>query len=71
MQALTNKELANKIRNRMFAERDTLDEALDYAFSIAKATDNPAAVMTAVMVVLNTLANQIEVADTLNDLGVK
>jgi hypothetical protein len=71
MQALTNKELANKIRNRMFAERDTLDEALDYAFSIAKATDNPAAVMTAVMVVLNTLANQIEIADTLNDLGVK
>jgi hypothetical protein len=33
---------------------------LDYAYSIAKGTDNPAAVMTAVMVVVNTLANYIE-----------
>ena len=35
-------------------------DAIDYAYSIAKGTDNPAAVMTAVMVVVNTLSNYIE-----------
>jgi hypothetical protein len=33
---------------------------MEYAYSIAKGTDNPAAVITAVMVVVNTLANYIE-----------
>ena len=44
----------------MFADRKTFDEAMEYAYSIARGTDNPAAVMTAVMVVVNTLANYIE-----------
>jgi hypothetical protein len=52
--------LAESIRNRLFADRKTFDEAMEYAYSIAKGTDNPAAVMTAVMVVVNTLANYIE-----------
>jgi hypothetical protein len=65
---LTNKELARRIRCNLFAKRDTLDEALEYAMEVNK--DNPAA-MTALMVVLNTLADNIEVADTLSELGIK
>jgi CRISPR/Cas system-associated endonuclease Cas1 len=57
---MTPHALAESIRNRLFADRDNFNDALDYAYSIAKGTDNPAAVMTAVMVVVNTLANYIE-----------
>lgn len=45
-----------------FADRDTMDEALEYAFAIAKASDNPMAVITAIMVVLNTSANVVDTA---------
>lgn len=38
----------------LFATHPTLVGALDYAYKIAKASDNPPAVMTAVHVVLNT-----------------
>ena len=55
-----NQRFAKSIRNNLFSDRKTLDEAMQYAYSIAKGTDNPAAVMTAVMVVVNTLANYIE-----------
>ena len=68
MQALTTAELTKKIRCGLFAKRDTLDEAMAYAMSILK--NDPAGV-TALMVVLNTLADAIEVAETLNELGVK
>lgn len=57
---MTPKELANSVRNRMFGERDTFDQAMEYAVSIARGTDNSMAVLTAVMVVVNTLANYIE-----------
>jgi hypothetical protein len=57
---MTPTGLAESIRNRLFADRASFDDALDYAYSVAKGTDNPAAVMTAVMVVVNTLANYIE-----------
>ena len=57
---MTPTGLAESIRNRLFADRANFDDALDYAYSVAKGTDNPAAVMTAVMVVVNTLANYIE-----------
>ena len=57
---MTPKELAKSIRNNLFADRDNFNDAIEYAYSIAKGTDNPAAVMTAVMVVVNTLANYIE-----------
>ena len=57
---MTPHALAESIRNRLFSDRKTFDEALEYAYSIARGTDNPAAVMTAVMVVVNTLANYIE-----------
>ena len=38
----------------LFSERDTLKEALEYAYMVARATDEPNAVITAVHVVLNT-----------------
>jgi hypothetical protein len=68
MQAYTTAELTKKIRCGLFAKRDTLDEAMTYAMSILK--NDPAGV-TALMVVLNTLADDIETAVTLNELGVK
>jgi hypothetical protein len=55
-----NQRFAQSVRNRMFADRDSFDEAMEYAYSVARGTDNPAAVMTAVMVVVNTLANYVE-----------
>ena len=35
-------------------------EAFAYAKEVADASENPAAVMTAIMVVVNTIANQVE-----------
>jgi hypothetical protein len=44
----------------MFADRETFDQAMEYAYMVAKGTDNPALVMTAVQVVVNTIAKDIE-----------
>jgi len=44
----------------MFAERDNLREAFAYAQEVAKASDNPAAVLTAVYVLTNSIAKQLE-----------
>ena len=59
---LTIQDYAKQIRCPLFADRRTLKEALDYATEIAKACGprNQMAVMTAVYVVLNTVANDIE-----------
>ena len=51
-----------KHTSNLFADRETLAEALEYAQQVAMASDNPMATMTAVMVVLNTIANRLEVA---------
>lgn len=40
----------------LFAQRETLNEALEYAYKLAEATENSMAVLTAVHVVLNTVA---------------
>lgn len=56
---MTNLELAKSLKHGMFASRDTIDEAFEYAYSIARASDNTAAVMTAVQVVVNTIAEQM------------
>jgi len=61
---MTNKELANSIRYKLFAERETLKEAMDYAFSVFRTLGpNEIAATSALMVVLNTLANEIEKAE--------
>jgi len=56
---MTNIEFASTLKNNMFASRDTVQEAFDYAFDVAKASDNNSAVITAVMVLANTIAKQI------------
>lgn len=53
---MTKEKLAAKIRCGLFADRDTLEEALECAHEIMKG--NPAA-MTAMYIVLNTLAKEI------------
>lgn len=60
---MTLNELARTISSPMMADRNTLDEAFDYAFMVAKASDNPAAVMTALFVVTNTIAKQLKEMD--------
>ena len=58
--------LAASMRAGLFAERETLAEALEYAAKVAKASDSPPAVLTALHVVLNTVAAKInEIAEQL------
>jgi len=57
---MTNLELAKALKNGMFADRETVREAFDYAFKVADASNCPPAVMTAIMVLSNTIAKQIE-----------
>ncbi len=40
-QTLTAEQVAQSIRNPMFAKRDTLEEAFDYFFMVAKAVNDP------------------------------
>jgi hypothetical protein len=47
----------------MFAERDTVKEAYEYAMGIARSSDNPLAVITAIHVMMNTIAKEIEKAE--------
>lgn len=61
---MTNQELAKAIRHKLFAERDTLKEAYEYAFSVFRTLGrNELAATTALMVVMNTLANELEKAE--------
>jgi hypothetical protein len=61
-QTLTPAQIAQSIRNPMFATRDTLEEAFEYFFMVAKAVNDAdrAAMITATGVVLNTLADTLE-----------
>ena len=56
---MTNLELAKSLKHGMFASRDTIDEAYEYAYMIARASDSTIDVMTAIQVVVNTIANQM------------
>lgn len=56
---MTNLELAKSLKSGIFASRDTIDEAYEYAYMIARASDSTIDVMTAIQVVVNTIANQI------------
>lgn len=62
-----NKEiqsLASGLYSPLFATRDSIKDAILYAYDIAKASDNPAAVTTALHVVLNTIAQELERINT-------
>jgi uncharacterized protein (DUF2267 family) len=59
---LTPAQVAQSIRNPMFAKRDTLEDAYDYFFSVVQAINaaDRTAAITATQVLLNTIADQIE-----------
>ena len=51
-------ELAHSLKAKMFADRGTdITAAYDYLFKIANASDNPAAVLIAAHVLVNTICN--------------
>lgn len=52
--------LAQGLYSPLFASRDSIKEAITYAYDIAKGLDNPSAVTTALHVVLNTIAQHLE-----------
>ena len=56
---MTNEQLAKSIRHGMFGSRQSFDEAMEYAHAVARATGETAAVMTAVQVVVNTIAEMM------------
>jgi hypothetical protein len=62
---MTNEELAKTIRHGLFADRDTLKEAFDYAFLVINSLrgSDQIAVTTALYVVLNTLSNELVKAE--------
>lgn len=53
-------ELAHSIYAPMFAEKDTLKDAFLYAHELARASNDSTAVFTALFVVCNTIAKEIE-----------
>lgn len=61
-EALTPAQVAQMLRNPMFAKRETLEEAFNYFFMVAKAVNDAdrAAIVTATGVVLNTIADLLE-----------
>lgn len=54
---MTKSELVDKLRDPMFADRDTLREAIDYAMDLVGRDIHT---LTALQVVINTIANKIE-----------
>lgn len=52
--------LAQGLYNPLFASRESIRDAITYAYDIAKASENPSAVTTALHVVLNTIAQHLE-----------
>lgn len=60
---MTLNEIARTISSPLMADRETIDDAFEYALMVAKASDNPMAVMTAIYVVTNTIAKQLKEMD--------
>lgn len=60
---MTLNELMQSIHSPIMADRETVEEAFEYAMMVAKASDNPMAVMTAVYVMTNTIAKQLKEID--------
>tara|TARA_R110000868_G_scaffold98245_1_gene270267 strand:- start:1197 stop:1439 length:243 start_codon:yes stop_codon:yes gene_type:complete len=56
-----NLELAKSIRHNLFADRETVKEAWDYAFEVINCLrgSEKLATTTAMMVLLNTISNEI------------
>lgn len=58
---MTNIELAKSMRHNLFADRETVKEAWDYAFEVINRLRDKdrVAAMTAMMVLLNTISKEI------------
>lgn len=57
---MTNEQLAKSIRHGLFADRETVKEAMDYALRVFRALGpNEIAATTALFVVLNTVSNEM------------
>jgi hypothetical protein len=56
--------LASGLYSPLFATKESIRESISYAYDIAKGSDNPAAVTTALHVVLNTIAQELERINT-------
>jgi hypothetical protein len=59
MNTQTPQQLGKDLYSGLFATRDNLHDAYEYAVKIAEASDNTAAVLTAIGVVVNTIAVQL------------
>ena len=57
---MNQRDLADSLRCGMFADRKTIREAYDYALEVAKASGSSPQVLTAIHVMMNTIANTIE-----------
>lgn len=60
-----NQQLKNKLVQGAFGNRETIDEALEYAFELLKAAgvEDGMAIPTALYVLMNTIANKMQTAD--------
>ena len=56
-----NVELAKSMRHNLFADRETVKEAWDYAFEVMNSLrqSDRVAAMTAMMVLMNTISKEI------------
>ena len=54
------REVAKAMQTGLFADRETLVEAFNYMHQVASGCNNSVSVLTAIHVVLNTAAKQIE-----------
>lgn len=52
--------LSAGLYNPLFATKESIKESISYAYGIAKVSENPAAVTTALHVVLNTISQHLE-----------
>ena len=64
---MTHSELASAIRCEMFADRPTIREAYDYAMDVAKGSGCSPQMVTALHVMMNTIANQIDQIEQLQE----
>lgn len=67
---LRHHELAHSLKCSLFADRDTdINAAYEYLLSVADASDNPPAVITAAHVLLNTVCNALLMDEEQSELA--
>ena len=61
---MNTREYAGQLRNSLFATQDNIVDAYKYVEQVANASNDPAAVYTAVHMLMNTIAKElVELAD--------